>query len=250
MSASGRAGPGQPPDNGPRRRWSHRVANRRPRAPRGVAGPDDAARLALTLAIISMRPVQVGLGVLGDGPKRLGLDGEPALAGQGECHGRHRLVVAGKAIAVLGILDGAGLDQKGQRPDDRRADRFGTGTAHLIRAVAPASSCRLAAPARSPGPKSTAQHRGQSPRPNSGPPSHRRSPLACNSHSRSELSQTGLVRATETARRSPVRCRDADAESIESGPECLVRPPAFPFAPRRPNNSSRNGRPGVENRLM
>jgi hypothetical protein len=101
-------------------------------SPQGITRTNHSTRLTLTLTEIVDRPVQVSLGMLGDGSERLSVDGKPARPGQGECHGRHRLVMAGKAIAMLGVFVGAGLQEEWQTPADRRADQFRTRTVALI----------------------------------------------------------------------------------------------------------------------
>jgi hypothetical protein len=65
--------------------------------------------------------------MLADGAQRCRIDGEAALPGQPERHRRHSLVVAGKAIAVLGIDFGTGFDEQRQCPENCCTDRFGTG---------------------------------------------------------------------------------------------------------------------------
>ena len=52
----------------------------------GIASPDDGARLSLPLPIIVDRRGQVGLGVLGDGLQRLGVNREAVLSGQADHH--------------------------------------------------------------------------------------------------------------------------------------------------------------------
>ena len=81
--------------------------------PESITGADDAPRLTLALAIIVERPVQVGLGVLGDGAQRLGVDSEPALPGQASATAGTAWLWQEKQSRCLGYTSALALTSRG-----------------------------------------------------------------------------------------------------------------------------------------